>query len=101
MWLGKRSAAQMDVTEDGNLYVRASASTPSWLVVWSRGQGNPQVFTTLEAFAAATGQGRNSAESRDARATVGTGGAKPRPLPADVAAALGRPAGQAHLGIWD
>jgi len=98
---GKRSAAQMDITEDGNLYLRASASAPSWLVVWSSGRGNPQVFTSLDAFSAATGQGRNSAETRGAQARVGTGGAKPRPLPADVAGALDRPAGQAHLGIWD
>ncbi len=100
-YTGKRSAAQMDITEDGNLYLRASASAPSWLVVWSNGPGNPRVFTTLDAFVAATGQGKHSAESRAAGRAEGRGGAQPRPLPADVAAALQRPAGQAHVGVWD
>ncbi len=50
------TAEQMRVTSNGNVYRRAAASRPTWLAVWSRGAGNPAVYTSLAAFQAATGQ---------------------------------------------
>jgi nitrous oxidase accessory protein NosD len=80
----RRSAAQMGVTEDADLFVRTSG--PRWLVVWSAGKGNPAVFTSLAAYRSASGQGAHSVES-DSAANVGA--VAPRPLPPAVAALLG------------
>jgi parallel beta-helix repeat protein len=51
-----RSARQMGVTANGDVYVRPNASRPTYLVVWSRGAGDPAVYTNLTSFRAATGQ---------------------------------------------
>ncbi len=51
-----RSAEQMGVSANGDVYMRPSASLPTYLVVWSRGPGNPAVYTDLASFRAATGQ---------------------------------------------
>lgn len=47
----KNTAEQMKITANGNIYVRSSASQPTWLAVWSRGSVNvnPYVFTSLAA----------------------------------------------------
>jgi parallel beta-helix repeat protein len=51
-----RTAKQIGVTANGNVYNRPNTSTPQWVVVWSKGPGHPAVFTTLAAFKTATGQ---------------------------------------------
>jgi hypothetical protein len=103
------SASQLGVTAQGNVYQRADAATPAWDVIWSTGAGNPQVFTTAAAFAAATGQ--------DTRATGVVGSAvlgagwvptatvtaavpNAAPLSAAIAAATGKAAGSLGLGAW-
>lgn len=103
------SAEQLGITANGDVYQRPSASSPSWVVVWSRGPGNPAVFTTVPGFRSATGQesshlfvdGRpalsgwqptSEVAARDT--TLG------QPLPGVVAAALGRNLGIQHLGAW-
>ena len=103
----QRSAAAMKVTVEGDLFTRAAATTPSWLVVWSSGSGNPATYTSLTAFTAATGQGQGSA-SADGGASVDAAGRltataptpAPRPLPADVSALVHRPVNAAHVGAW-
>lgn len=56
------SAGSLNITPNGNLYQRTSGSTPTWLVVWSRGAGNPAVYTLRSSFTTATGQDRRSKE---------------------------------------
>jgi trimeric autotransporter adhesin len=104
----QRTAEQIGVTADGNAYNRPNTGTPSWVVVWSTGAGNPAVFTTLDTFRYATGQeaggvlvtGAAIADSTGvptASLPVAPGGV---PLPADVAARVGRDAGTQRLGAW-
>ncbi|WP_431245709.1 right-handed parallel beta-helix repeat-containing protein [Leifsonia xyli] len=99
------SAETMHVTSDYNLYRRPSASAPTWAVIWSRGAGNPAVYTTFGAFTSASGQEAHSTIAENAPtlapsqllATVtspGTG------LPSDIAALAGKPAGTVHVGAW-
>lgn len=107
---GRFTADQLGVSTSGNVYARASRSAPTWLVVWSRGRGNPAVFTTLDDFNRASGQEgrrleltgrpavtatlRPTSEVRAASASVAL------PLPTTVARALGRTPGARHLGAW-
>ena len=104
----QRSASQMQVTALGNVYRRSSTSAPTWVVVWSTGAGNPQVFTTLPAFKQSTGQEAVSL-SLDGAAAVNTNGSPTaavtnvvgsvaQPLPADLAGLSGRAANSKQLG---
>lgn len=106
----QHTAEQMKISLDRNIYQRSSASAPSWLTIWSRG-ATPVTFTTLDAFRAGTGQGARGKEVvggarlTDANDTPAAGlpaieGATALALPADVAAATGKPAGAVHLGKW-
>jgi parallel beta-helix repeat protein len=102
----ERSAAQMNIVSDGNVFKRSSASMPVWATVWSRGAGNPAVYTSIAEYSAATGQDVNSvaidggdaatlaAAIRSSEATAS------RPLPAKVAPLIGQAAGARHLGAW-
>ncbi|MEU5880180.1 right-handed parallel beta-helix repeat-containing protein [Spirillospora sp. NPDC047279] len=107
----ERSAAQMGIVLDGNAYVRRNDQTPSRLIVWSRGKGEPAVFGTLAEFRAATGQ-ETAGVSDDTGRGAGAGGriAAPldvraaraaRPLPAPIARLLDKPGGTRHMGAWD
>ena len=107
----QRSAAQMNIQSDGNVFQRPSASAPKWAVVWSRGTGNPQVFTSIKDFASGTGRDRQSyavdgaavlkdrktltAAVADLEATVAL------PIPAAIAEQTGIPAGTRQLGASD
>jgi parallel beta-helix repeat protein len=51
----ERSAEQIGVTANGNVYLRPSY-TPRYLVLWSRGPLNPALFENLTTFRSATGQ---------------------------------------------
>ena len=53
-----RTAAQMGVTSNGNVFNRASSGSTQWLTVWSRGKinVNPAVYTTLPAHKTGTAQ---------------------------------------------
>jgi parallel beta-helix repeat protein len=105
------SAEQMKVTAIGNVYQRDRTTQPSWLAVWSRGAGNPAVFTSLAAFKSGTGQEARSF-SLDGTEAIGTDGRITSPvvaqvaavsqsLPSDLASLTGRPAGTKQLGvIW-
>ncbi len=106
----QRTAEQMGISSNGNVYHRRDSSTPTWLTVWSRGSANPYIFTSLAQMTAATGQERRGRELVGA-AVVNAGGvptasvaalapAVAEPLPADVAALIGRPVGSVHVGLW-
>jgi hypothetical protein len=98
------SAAALKITVNNNMYLRASSSAPTWAVIWSRGVGDPAVYTSLAAFKSATGQESQSiaqdggASSR----TVATAQAPTvaAPLPASIASLIAQPSGIQHLGAW-
>lgn len=110
----QRSADQMDVRSNGNVFQRTSTTQPTWVVVWSRGIGNPAVYTSLAGFATATGRDVDSialdatpalaptaqnpaALGPDVEARVGS---VAQPLDAGLASLLGRAADSPHLGAW-
>ena len=106
----QETAAQMGVTANGNVYHRRDASTPAWLVVWSRGSTDPSVFSSLAQMTATTGQERRGREflgtavlSSAGVPTSAVASLAPsvaEPLPSDVAARIGQTAGSLHLGLW-
>jgi parallel beta-helix repeat protein len=103
----QRSAAQIGVSANGDVYNRVSSSSPTNLVVWSRGASDPATYTTLNAFKAATGQEAAGQQLTGAGMVDGDGNlltalstsALPG-LPADVAAATGFPTGSRHAGAF-
>jgi hypothetical protein len=58
----ERSATQMQIRTSGNVYQRDRATSPGWAVVWARGPGDPAVYGSVAAFAAATGNDRTSVD---------------------------------------
>lgn len=106
----EQSAEQMRIVSDGNVYQRTSSAAPAWSVVWSRGAGDPQVFSRVEEFVKATGQDKASlilegqqAVSGLATPTALVTSAKAhvaRPLPGHLAALVGQDPGARHLGAW-
>ena len=104
----ERTAEQIGVTAKGNVYNRPTASNPTWVVVWSKGAGNPAVFTTLAAFQAATGQEAGGqlatgaavvdAQGNPTAAMLGSAGAQP--LTGTVASLIGEATGARQLGAF-
>lgn len=104
------TAEQMHIVTNGNVYNRASTSAPSWLSIWSRGKAGANTFTTLASMKSTTGQEARSREYTGASVVDANGvlsssvaneaSAIALPLPAAVAAAIGRPAGSTTLGAW-
>jgi parallel beta-helix repeat protein len=105
----KPSARALGIHANGNIYNRPNVR-PSWSVVWSRGSGDPSVYDTLSQFHAATGQEANG-RLYDGLSVVNSNGVLAatvlarkasiaRPLPSDVAAAVGQPSGSRQLGSW-
>jgi hypothetical protein len=105
---GQRSAEQIGVVADSNVYNRVSSGSPRWVVVWSRGAGNPAVFTDVAGFESATGQERNGSLITGSPVVDASGratGAMPadssaRSLPSDIANLVGQPGGTRHHGAW-
>ena len=105
---GERSAEQIGVEANSNVYNRTTTGSPRWVVVWSRGAGNPAVFTDLPGFRTSTGQEANGSiitgpavvdpSGRPTTAMPSTSTA--RPLPAGIAVLADRAAGARHLGAW-
>jgi trimeric autotransporter adhesin len=106
----QRSASQMQINVDGNVYTRPDTSAPTWVFVWSRGSGNPATYTNVGAFRSATGQEAHglgfdgfAAARTDGRldsSIESQAAAAARPLPTTISTSLGRPAGIRHLGAW-
>lgn len=107
---GRFSAESMGVVPSGNVYQRSDATRPSWIVVWSRGAGDPAVFHNLVAFRLATGHESRHLELIGRAAVTASSAATPRvtravphvafPLPGHVASLLNRRPGSLHLGAW-
>jgi hypothetical protein len=103
-----RTPSQIGLTVDGNAYERTSAGSPQWSATWPVGAGNPQVFTTLDAFRAATGQERNGVEFTGAPVVDSNYRLTPdvaarataiaSPVPAAIAARMGYAANEERLG---
>lgn len=105
-----RTAGEIGVSADGDLYHRAMPASPNWLAVWASGSTNPAVYTSLAAFRSATRQEPHGVEmtgapvvdatNRPTGAVLAVQAATAQPLDARVAALVGRPAGTRHLGAF-
>lgn len=103
----QRSAAQMGIAPESNVYVRAD-NLPRWLIVWSSGVGDPDVFTTLGAFRTGTGRERLGVDTT-APVVSAHGGASDQLLswgedrasaiPDDVADMIGVPTSLRRIGV--
>lgn len=104
------SAEQMRVRAEGNVYQRDRAGDPRWVAVWSRGKGDPSVYTSLTGFRSATGQERDSLEIVGSEAVGRNAGPRApvtravarvaQPLPADAARLAGQTPGVRYLGAF-
>lgn len=106
----QRSAEQMGITADANVYHRTGTTSPTWIAVWSRADVDPDpfVFTTLAALTARTGQEKTGREvvgqavvdasGNLTSAATSLADTVATPLPADVASAIGRTAGTRQVG---
>ncbi|RFS84678.1 DUF1565 domain-containing protein [Actinomadura spongiicola] len=103
---GERSAGQMNLTVNGNVYVRPDGSAPSTLVLWTKNS-----FADLGRFRSVTGQERRGAYHGTAGAAQPDGFLAPSaagpadqnvalPLPADIARLLDKRTGVRHVGAW-
>ena len=107
----KRTAAQMGVTSNGNVFNRVNAGDPDWLTVWSRGTAiNPGIYGTLPAHRSGTGQDKSSLAYDGFYAVSSTGhlsgaaqakaGTVAVGLPSSLATLSGQTAGAKWLGVW-
>ncbi len=107
----QRTAAQMGIASNNNVFTRASSRSTQWLTVWSRGSVNvnPAVYTTLPAHRTGTRQDTASLAYDSTQVTSGnvlSSGLKAAasssalPLPASVAGMTGRPAGSRVFGAY-
>lgn len=92
-----RSAADMALTFDTNLYQRTSATTPSNIACLANGANPFATFKTLDALRSGTGgdagsamlEGAAAVEPNDLLTAAARGLVTPAAVPTDVAAALG------------
>jgi hypothetical protein len=104
----QRTAEQMGVTANGNVYNRRSASSPANLVIWSRGASNPVVYANLTTFRSATGQEASGAlvdgpavvDANGVPTAAMPGHSNAVPLPDAIASIAGLPVGGQHIGTW-
>lgn len=107
-----RTAAQMGVTSNGNVFNRASSGSTRWLTVWSRGKinVNPAVYTTLPEHKTGTTQDGTSL-AYDGSTVVSTNGTLSSTvkakaptaavaLPSTIATLVGQPTGVRQLGAF-
>ncbi|SNT03698.1 Protein of unknown function [Actinomadura meyerae] len=102
----ERSASEMGLTVNGNVYVRPDASDPRALVVWMG-----KSYDDLGRFRSVTGQEARG-RMHESPAAAGAGGTLERtlgaaadaeaavPLPPAVAKLLGKRPGTRHIGAW-
>ncbi|GAA4092970.1 right-handed parallel beta-helix repeat-containing protein [Actinomadura miaoliensis] len=104
-----RSAEQMRITANGNVYVRPGRGSPFFTIVWQRA-GNAATYATLDAFRAQTGQEKKGLALDDPNAAAPDGRLAPKsagrarptplPLPSRIAKLVNRPTGTRHTGAW-
>lgn len=101
-----RTAEQMGVVTNHNVYNRPDLRTPSRLVTWSRGPAAPEHYAALSPFRFDTGQ-ETAGHQVDGAPVVTTTGrptaAMPPsstalPIPADISSLTGIPSGSRHHG---
>jgi hypothetical protein len=106
---GRFSAIDLDVTAFGNVYNRPDAESPRWIVVWSRGRGDPFAFRSLPRFQKTSEQEEPGAELTGEPAVTAYAPTPAvqalvdevaQPLPAPIAEHASLAAGQRHLGAW-
>lgn len=106
---GSYTAEQMKISLASNAYHRINSTNPKWSSVWSKGAGNPAVFTTLPAFSKGTGQELNSFEitsstvltSANNPTTSVTGkNSQAAALPSDIAALIGQSPASKRIGNY-
>ncbi len=105
-----RAAEAMGADIDGNFYNRVSTSSPATEFAWALAGGSSQKFASFGAYRTATGKDSHgySVDGSDAvdtnfaltPAAASAAASAARPLPADVAALVGQPAGTARLGAF-
>ncbi|WP_354178710.1 right-handed parallel beta-helix repeat-containing protein [Arthrobacter sp. UYP6] len=105
------TAEQLKVSAQGNVYHRTTTAAPTWGVIWSRGNANPHVYTSIAAFRDATGQEETHLELagtspvntstfaansavRDSAGTIAV------PLPDSIAKLARQSGGARHLGAF-
>ncbi|WP_406832165.1 right-handed parallel beta-helix repeat-containing protein [Pedococcus sp. KACC 23699] len=109
-WTHVLDASSAGFQIDGNLYSAPVAPSPWWMIVWARAGTDPAVYDSPATFTTQRGQDANSRLIRGASAVGSSFSLTPtassmessvaQPLPADVAAKLGREPGSRHLGYW-
>lgn len=104
---GSFSAEQMKISMDSNAYHRPSSGQPEWSVVWSKGAGNPAVYSTLKDFVAAKPQGAKSFEltassvigsDNDPTSAVTGKNSRATALPGSIAQLIGQSTGAKRIG---
>ena len=107
-----RTAAQMGVTSNGNVFNRINSGDPDWLTVWSRGtiNVNPAVYGSLPAHRSGTGQDTTSLAYDGTLAVTSTGhlssgvqakaGSVAVGMPAAIGSQISVPTGTKYLGVW-
>lgn len=108
----KRTASQIGVTSNGNVFNRFGSRSSRWLTVWSRGDIgiDPAVYTTLAHHQNGTGEDENSisyeksavvtADGTLAGSVQGRANEVAVPLPSDIADLTGQTVGRRHLGAF-
>lgn len=107
----QRTAAQMGIASNNNVFTRAGAGSTQWLTVWSRGSVNvnPAVYTTLPAHRSGTRQDTASLAYDSTQVTTGNvlssslktaAASRALPLPASVAGMTSRPTGSRVFGAY-
>jgi hypothetical protein len=90
---GQYSAAELEARLGGNAFV-GPVGGPE--VVWGTGGSNAASYGSVAAFQSGTSQSGNTAPSGAAQIDVTSG----QSLPADIATAIGQPAGSRHVGAF-
>lgn len=101
------SAEQMNISLNSNAYHRTGATNPKWSVVWSRGAGDPAVYTTLAAFTKAKAQDAKSFDlttssvlgsDNNPTSPVTGRNSQATALPSSVAQLIGQGSGSLRIG---
>jgi parallel beta-helix repeat protein len=105
-WYGN----QFGISSEGNVFYRASATSPSKFACWANGSAGTTSFTNLAGWQSNTSNDMASKYYEGTSIVTSTGAltstvqsgttSVPRSLPTDVASAIGKPAGDKSLGAY-
>jgi parallel beta-helix repeat protein len=97
---GQYSAAALRAMVDGDMFVRPTSASE---ITWGTGANHLQQYGSTAAFAAGTGLGSHNTEvvgQASLPTATQLAKASPLPMPSDVAAAAGVPAGSRFIGAF-